>query len=677
MASETGHTEIPLKENEVLIYQEGKPVFKVERGTPLTVIKMLYNADPKNKGTVIAALRPRTDESLPCLVTLEKSTLTQDKYDIIAFEQPKPTQRIPDYQVGQPIITMGPNGQVHGATVLPAGWPVNTTGLTYAPVNQLLHNHTSGHMPITSVNSAKTTLMHATTPMSYVSPVISNVMSSANLGAIGGQGSFSNIIPRKSPLSLKPVNTPSRRKRSSHKTAYPRKITLVVPDNVTESPGINVKKFLYPKPINRTGRTNSEDAPQLGTDESSSVVVCDSTAGNGHENGRLSSEGTPSPPKEERDRLLHPSNCQQIHESSSPSWEQSGDDGHPIYHNQRSDGSSPEHDSSLEEGDGHAVMIDSDEKESFSAGNDSDTGIIATQSGISSLPENRQLFRNSNTRIQHVEGLDSNGSHYTSRALDEAAPFPRDNYRSDDDNEESDASLQFTTAIVRLENTVRVKAEPLERNSSPCSGAFNNLESNGDATMTKQRATGHSSNSVENESSNFLPTSSVRGIENDGVSGMPPMHPGTPSISTGMPSSLTPYPPNYPRTGDGVAFRCEQCQKEFDTSAALERHRRSHSGERPYKCKICGWGFNLSGNLNQHMAIHQKVKPFKCVYCGKTFARSNVLKAHVRCHTGERPYQCELCGAKFIIPHNLKKHLLNRHQVVWEERRWSSGKAES
>jgi len=70
---------------QVLLYYEGKAVLKVERGTPLSVIKMLYNADPKNKGMVIAALRPRTEESLPCLVTLDKSTLSQEKYDIIAF----------------------------------------------------------------------------------------------------------------------------------------------------------------------------------------------------------------------------------------------------------------------------------------------------------------------------------------------------------------------------------------------------------------------------------------------------------------------------------------------------------------------------------------------------------------------------------------------------------------
>ncbi|XP_028517593.1 B-cell lymphoma 6 protein homolog isoform X2 [Exaiptasia diaphana] len=647
---------------EVLLYNDGKAVLKVERGTPLSVIKMLYNADPKNKGTVIAALRPRTEESLPCLVTLDKSTLTQEKYDIIAFEQPKPSQRLPEYQMGQPIITMGLNGQVQSATMIPTGWPVNPPGLTYAPVTQLLQNNTAGHINSTSSNS-KPTLMHVNTSLTCASPIISNVISNATPGqapsSVPHAGSLSNIIPRKSPLTLKPTNTPSsRRKRSSHKTAYPRKITLVVPDNVTESPGINVKKFLYPKPVRRLSNSNSDEHRQV-SDDPNPVVVCDSTAG--HENGRLSSEGTPSPPKEERGSLA--TNCHpRMLESSPPSSEPSVTEGH--YHNQRSDGSSPEHDSSLEENENHPLMVDSDGKESY--GNDSDNG-IATQSGISNLTEHR-AYHPAEPRTQQI---DNNGSRFT---RDDVSQYPRSHYRSNEDNDVNDS--QYPTAIVRLENTVRVKAEPLDRNSP---SACHNLETNGVTMVTSEGA--HSSM----DSEQYLPSSSIRrgSLGQDGVIGIPPMHPGTPGISTsnstGITTSITPYPPGYPRTAsEGVAFRCEQCQKEFDTSAALERHKRSHSGERPYKCKICGWGFNLSGNLNQHMAIHQKVKPFKCVYCGKTFARSNVLKAHVRCHTGERPYQCDLCGAKFIIPHNLKKHLLNRHQVVWEERRWSnSSKSES
>jgi len=551
--------------------------------------------------------------------------------------------------MAQPIITMGPNGQVQSATVIPAGWPVNPPTMA-APVTQLLH---AGHVNATSVNS-KATINQLT----CASPVISHVISNPSPGHpsfVPHATGLANIIPRKSPLTLKPSSTPSRRKRSGHKPAYPRKITLVVPDNATESPGINVKKFLYPKPVRRLSISNTDEHRAGSDDGPNSIVVCDSTAG--HENGRLSSEGTPSPPKDERVGMVT-NNHQRLHESSPHSSEPSmGDDHH--YHNQTSDGSSPEHDSSLEEHDSHPMMVDSDGKDSY--GNDSDNG-IATQSGLTTTLNHRAYHKGDGR-------TDDNTSHFP---RDGTGQYSRVAYRPED-NEVSESP--FPSAIVQLENTVRVKAEPVDRNSpSTC----NNIETNGVSMVTSEGA--HSSM----ESEHYLPTSSsIRGsLAHDGVTGIPPLHPGTPGISTSahIVTSLTPYPPSYPRsTADGVAFRCEQCQKEFDTSAALERHKRSHSGDRPYKCKICGWGFNLSGNLNQHMAIHQKVKPFKCVYCGKTFARSNVLKAHVRCHTGERPYQCELCGAKFIIPHNLKKHLLNRHQVVWEEKRWpnQTNKAES
>lgn len=545
--------------------------------------------------------------------------------------------------MAQPIITMGPNGQVQSATVIPAGWPVNPP--TMAPVTQFLH---AGHVNATSMNS-KPTLNQLTCASPVISHVISNTTPGHPPSFLPHGPGLANIIPRKSPLTLKPTTTPSRRKRSGHKTAYPRKITLVVPDNATESPGINVKKFLYPKPVRRLSTSNNDEHRTSSDDGPNSVVVCDSTGG--HENGRLSSEGTPSPPKDERVGLVT-NNHQRLHESSPQSSEPSMGDDHGHYHNQ-SEGSSPDHDSSLEEHDSHPMMVDSDGRDSY--GNDSDNGIATT-----TIPDQR-VYQKGDTLI------DDHPSHYPREGM---AQYSRGSYRQEE-NEVNESP--FPTAIVRLENTVRVKAEPVDRNSpSTCSS----IETNGVSMVTTEGA--HSSM----DSEHYLPTSSIRrSLAHDGVTGIPPLHPGTPGISNSThATSLTPYPPNYPRsTADGVAFRCEQCHKEFDTSAALERHKRSHSGDRPYKCKICGWGFNLSGNLNQHMAIHQKVKPFKCVYCGKTFARSNVLKAHVRCHTGERPYQCELCGAKFIIPHNLKKHLLNRHQVVWEEKGWTNqrNKAES
>ncbi|XP_032238294.2 myoneurin isoform X2 [Nematostella vectensis] len=650
----------------VLLYKDGDPVLKVERGTPLTVIKMLYNADPKNKGTVIAALKPHTDDPLPCLVTLDKSTLTQEKYDIIAFEQPKP-QRLGEYQLTQPVIAMGPGGHPQGAAIIhtAAGWPPgNTAGITYAPVNQLLQNHMT--LPPGHPNMIGKPVLPMTHAMSHVAPIISNALSNGSAGpnvAPAQMGAFSSIIPRKSPLTLKP-STPSRRKRSGHKTAFPRKITLCVPDNVTESPGVNVKKFMYPK-SRHDDKEPTEDYNE-GAEKPNSSVPCDSTAGSGHENGEI-----PSPAKDDRGRH----GCK-----SSPMSEHSCNEDHPVYHGHRSDGSSPEHDSSMGESDGRPINIDSDERESF--GNDSDTNMpTATQSGIVSLSDN--MYRggggsdrggSGEIRVDSDERDSEGDDHvrYNARQGRDDVRFIRSGCRSESEYPHG-ATVQYPTAIVRLENTVRIKTEPVERGHLDAPDRSEKYSNNGMPASEHEPPGGRD---MEAEPSSYLPSSSMRSHEG----GAAALHPGTPSLpgTTVLPSGLTPYPPSYPRNGttEGVAFRCEQCQKEFDTSAALERHRRSHSGERPYKCKICGWGFNLSGNLNQHMAIHQKVKPFKCVYCGKTFARSNVLKAHVRCHTGERPFQCELCGAKFIISHNLKKHLLNRHQVVWEERRWS-GKGQS
>lgn len=30
---------------------------------------------------------------------------------------------------------------------------------------------------------------------------------------------------------------------------------------------------------------------------------------------------------------------------------------------------------------------------------------------------------------------------------------------------------------------------------------------------------------------------------------------------------------------------CDMCEKKFSTSGALKKHRRKHTGERPYECK--------------------------------------------------------------------------------------------
>ncbi|KAG7475325.1 transcription factor HIVEP3-like [Solea senegalensis] len=51
-------------------------------------------------------------------------------------------------------------------------------------------------------------------------------------------------------------------------------------------------------------------------------------------------------------------------------------------------------------------------------------------------------------------------------------------------------------------------------------------------------------------------------------------------------------------------------------------------------------------------------KPGKyvCSYCGRPCAKPSVLQKHIRSHTGERPYPCAPCGFSFKTKSNLYKH---------------------
>lgn len=45
-------------------------------------------------------------------------------------------------------------------------------------------------------------------------------------------------------------------------------------------------------------------------------------------------------------------------------------------------------------------------------------------------------------------------------------------------------------------------------------------------------------------------------------------------------------------------FICSVCGKPFARQATLERHERSHRGEKPFKCSVCGKAFTDSSELS-------------------------------------------------------------------------------
>nr|XP_015203941.1 PREDICTED: transcription factor HIVEP3 [Lepisosteus oculatus] len=52
----------------------------------------------------------------------------------------------------------------------------------------------------------------------------------------------------------------------------------------------------------------------------------------------------------------------------------------------------------------------------------------------------------------------------------------------------------------------------------------------------------------------------------------------------------------------------------------------------------------------------QKPGKYVCQYCGRPCAKPSVLQKHIRSHTGERPYPCVPCGFSFKTKSNLYKH---------------------
>ncbi|KAL2103847.1 hypothetical protein ACEWY4_000715 [Coilia grayii] len=104
-------------------------------------------------------------------------------------------------------------------------------------------------------------------------------------------------------------------------------------------------------------------------------------------------------------------------------------------------------------------------------------------------------------------------------------------------------------------------------------------------------------------------------------------------------------------------FECELCHKRFSRRDKLNMHSRSHTGERPHKCKYCAYAAADSSSLKKHLRIHYDERPFKCQICPYASRNSSQLTVHLRSHTGDCPFQCNQCNAKFKINSDLKRHI--------------------